>query len=84
MGNVVLLPQFLERLFGRNAFAAFHRREPLADSDHRFRLIDQFEHLLIGFGALNDDLGLAVDGQDDRPACTLQLADQRHGIPLEA
>jgi len=79
----VLFAEFLKRLFRRDPFATRHRGESFLDAHHRFRPINQLDHSLIGLSVLHDDLGFAVDGQYDRSARLLQLADQRHGIPLE-
>jgi len=78
------LSHFGQDILGRTAFAGPHLLNRHSKGLHLFRLLGQLDELLIGSGVPYDQFSLAVDGQDDRLAGFLQVAQELQGVPLEA
>ena len=57
--------------------------EPTADPSNRLKKLLAIEKFLVGLRALDDNLGLAIDGEHSRFAGLLQPANVVLGVSLE-
>ena len=78
LGAGVLL-EFVEA----DGAARVHVREALADALEHPGLLGRLAEPLVGGGVLDDQLGLAVDGQDDRLAGLLHLINEFRRVLFE-
>ena len=65
------------------SFAPFCLLEPTADPSNRLQKLLAIEKFLVGLQTLDDNLGLAIDGEHSRFAGLLQPANIILGVSLE-
>jgi hypothetical protein len=73
---------FLELVQGDGA-ARLHVLQSLADAFEYLGLLRHLAELLVGGRILDDQLGLTVDGQNDRLSGLLQMPNEVCGVLLE-
>ncbi len=79
----MLTCQRFQELSHRAAFAALCLFQTAADDSHALKKLLVLNEPLVGVGALNNDLSLAVDGQHGWRAGLFELGDMVAGVALK-